>query len=114
MECAELLRALGARIKTLRKAKGISQERLAELANLSVVFMSNVENGHRRASICTYNDVAKALGMSLAELVEFPGDRESWSENLVLLFQEAKSLSDNQQRVFTEVVKGALAGIKGG
>lgn len=113
MECADFLILLGKRIKTLRKARDISQERLAELSGLSVVFVSNLENGRRRASICTYREVASALGMSLSELVELPGEKESWDENLLELFQSAKRLSAERQKVFIDAAKGLLQGLDG-
>ncbi|MGA2151090.1 MAG: helix-turn-helix transcriptional regulator, partial [Geobacteraceae bacterium] len=45
MECGELLKLLGERIRTLRKGQEISQERLAELAGLHPVFISKIETG---------------------------------------------------------------------
>lgn len=113
MECADFLILLGKRIKTLRKAQDMSQERFAELAGLSVVFVSNLENGRRRASICTYMELAGALGMSLSELVELPGEKESWDENLLELFQAAKQLGSEKQRLFVEAAKGLLLGLDG-
>ena len=113
MECAELIKALGERIRTARKAQNMSQERLAEFAGLSIVFVSNLENGHRRASICSYNSIANALSMSLAELVDLPGDKENWDSNLAELFQTAKRLGQDKQKIFIETVRGVLAGIQG-
>ena len=113
MECAELLKYLGERIRTLRKVQNISQERLAELAGLHPVFISNVETGKVKASICSYNSIANALNMSLSELVELPGEKESWDSNMVALFQSAKRLSKDKQTVFVETVKGMLSGLEG-
>ena len=113
MECAELLKYLGERIRTIRKVQNISQERLAELAGLHPVFISNVETGKVKASICSYNSIANALNMSLSELVELPGEKESWDSNMVALFQSAKRLSKDKQTVFVETVKGMLSGLEG-
>lgn len=113
MECAELLKLLGERIRTLRKAREVSQERLAELANLHPVFISNVETGKVKASICSYNSIAEALGMTLAELVELPSEKESWNSDMVALFQSAKRLDKDKQRIFVETVKGVLSGLEG-
>lgn len=113
MECAELLKYLGERIRTIRKVQNISQERLAELAGLHPVFISNVETGKVKASICSYNSIANAMNMSLSELVELPGEKESWDSNMVALFQSAKRLSKDKQTVFVETVKGMLSGLEG-
>jgi transcriptional regulator with XRE-family HTH domain len=113
MECGELLKLLGERIRTLRKGQEISQERLAELAGLHPVFISKIETGKVKASICSYNSIANALNMSLSELVELPGEKESWDSNMVALFQSAKRLSKDKQTVFVETVKGMLSGLEG-
>ena len=108
-----MLKLLGARIKVLRKAREVSQERLAELANLHPVFISKIETGKVRASVCSYQSIAEALDMSLAELVELPGEKEYWDSNMIALFQSAKKLSPDKQMVFTETVKGVLSGLQG-
>lgn len=36
----------GERIQKLRRARGLTQEKLAEAAEMSVNYLSNVENGH--------------------------------------------------------------------
>lgn len=111
MECTELLRVLGERVRAIRKSQKLSQEKLAELASLHPVFISNVETGRRRASICTYHSIAEALGLTLSELVDIPSDKESWDSNLLVLFQTAKSLDKDKQNVFVETVKGVLNGL---
>ena len=113
MECTDFLKILGERIRTIRKTQGLSQERLAERSNLHPVFISNLENGLRRASICTYNSVAEALGVTLSELVEMPGTGEAWDSNMVALFQVAKKLDGDKQKLFIETVKGVLSGLGG-
>lgn len=112
MECADLQMFLGDRIRTVRKAQKVSQEKLAELSGLHPIFISNVENGKVKASICTYNNIANALKMTLSELMETPGEKESWVTDLVVLFQSAKNLDINKQKVFVETVKGLLHGLE--
>lgn len=43
--------AIGGRIKSFRKERRLSQEKLAELIDISVPHMSNVENGKARFSM---------------------------------------------------------------
>jgi transcriptional regulator with XRE-family HTH domain len=114
MNCAEFLQILGKRIRAIRKAKSLSQERLAELAGLHPVYIVKVERGKVKASICTYLFLAKALGITLSELVELPEDETLSERTLELfgLFQTANRLDDDKFKVFTETVKGTLAGIQ--
>jgi len=97
----------------VRKAQRVSQEALAERAALHPVFISKVETGKAKASICSYNSIAEALEMSLSELVELPGEKESWDTDMVTLFQAAKKLDKDKQTVFVETVKGVLNGLCG-
>ena len=62
-----LQRKIGARLRELRRAKGISQEAFAEACGLHRTHMSLLERGRINATITTLHHVAKALGMSLSE-----------------------------------------------
>ena len=62
-------RVLGENLRRYRKHAGLTQEKLAERAGLSVVFVSLLENGWRAASIGCLLKVARALGVTLEDLV---------------------------------------------
>lgn len=62
-------RAVGMRVRALRKTHGLSQERLGEAAALSGKFIGEVERAEKSISIDSLARVAGALGVSLAELV---------------------------------------------
>jgi len=61
-------RILGETIRTNRKKANLSQEELAEKANLSPVYVSRVECGKENISVDAAMRVAKALGMRLQAL----------------------------------------------
>ncbi|MBU6411414.1 MAG: helix-turn-helix transcriptional regulator, partial [Verrucomicrobia bacterium] len=56
-------------IRAKRKKANFSQERLAEKANLSTVFISRVERGKESPSVDSLVKIAKALGASARDLV---------------------------------------------
>lgn len=62
-----LQRRIGARLRELRRAKGISQEAFAEACGLHRTHMSLLERGRINATISTLHHVAKALGIPLSE-----------------------------------------------
>lgn len=62
---------LGLRIKELRKLHSISQEKLAELANLDRTYINSVEGGKRNISIINIEKIACALGLSLKDFFDF-------------------------------------------
>ena len=62
-------RLLGEAIRARRKKKRLSQERLAEKADLSTVFISRVERGKESPSVDSLVKIARALGVRPRELV---------------------------------------------
>jgi transcriptional regulator with XRE-family HTH domain len=65
----ELRVAVGGSIRDLRVEKGISQKQLGRLCNFSPSFPSQLECGLRMASIQTLILIAKALQISVTEIV---------------------------------------------
>ena len=59
---------IGENIRGLRRTAGLSQEKLAERADLHPVYISQVERGEKAVSVEALWKLSKALGTSLAEL----------------------------------------------
>ncbi|MDD5760741.1 MAG: helix-turn-helix transcriptional regulator [Candidatus Pacebacteria bacterium] len=56
-------------IKKLRQSKGISQDRLSKLADLSLNSVVNIEAGNNpNPTIETLQKIARALGISVSDL----------------------------------------------
>lgn len=60
---------LGKRIKDRRKELGLSQERLAELAELSIPHMSHIETGKTKVSLSSLVAISNALGVTVDALL---------------------------------------------
>ena len=73
---SDLKICFGKRIRTLRKRNGMTQEQLAEAADISVDFLSLVERGVNAPSFATLGRLADALGVPEKELFEFDDARE--------------------------------------
>lgn len=58
----------GENLKAIRIKRGMTQDELAELLNTSKQVISRYENGQRYPKISAAARIAKALGVSLAEL----------------------------------------------
>ena len=58
-------KAIGKRVKILRIQKDISQEKLAENSDISVTYLSNIENAHSKASLATFVKLANALNVGV-------------------------------------------------
>lgn len=63
------LRALGAQIRVQRKAKSLTQERLAELCEFDPTYVSLLERGQRNPPFLTLCKIADHLGVSLRDLI---------------------------------------------
>ncbi len=63
------LKAVGRRIKTKREEKGLTQEKLAEIVNLSPVHVSVIERGIKVPKLSTFVDIANALDVSADALL---------------------------------------------
>ena len=62
--------SLGHKIKTLRNAKRLSQEKLAEKADLTQQHISRIEKGLTYPGVATLTKIAKAFNIPLDDLVE--------------------------------------------
>lgn len=63
------IKILGTTIRDCRKQAGLSQETLAEKADLHPVYLGKVERGEQWISLHALLRVAKALGVRPAELL---------------------------------------------
>lgn len=60
--------AFGNRIRALRESRNLSQESLAEIAELHRTYVSSVERGQRNIGLDNIFSLADALGIPVAEL----------------------------------------------
>lgn len=63
--------SVGKRVRELRNFNGISQEELANIAQLDRTYITSVERGKRNISIVNLEKLANALNVSLAEFFSF-------------------------------------------
>ncbi len=61
--------SLGTTLRLLRKERGLSQQALANRAQLSRNFLAQIERGESRPTVATLGRIALALGTSVAELL---------------------------------------------
>lgn len=65
----DIEKILGSVIRELRLARGLSQEKLAELGNFERSYISKVENGERAIQFKTVLRFAEAFEIKTSELV---------------------------------------------
>ena len=65
----ELLLAFGRAVRTMRTARGISQERLAEQVGIHRTYIGDVERGLRNVGLLNVDRITRALGTDLVGLM---------------------------------------------
>ena len=70
-EHREEYRKLGLNIAYYRKEQGLSQMRLADMADISRTHMSRIENNDCAVSLDVIFSIAKALNIPVSKLFEF-------------------------------------------
>lgn len=76
MENEDLKKAVGKRIKALRRSYGLTQEQLSETIDISVTYYSLVECGNRMLSLKNLIKVSKIYSVSMDYLI-FGTDKEN-------------------------------------
>ncbi len=83
----------GDKLRSLRKAKGLTQDRLAEMSGLSKGFLSLVEAGERNLSVSAMIALSDALGVPSCTLLS----DEPMSEETMRLLNAFASLSNENR-----------------
>lgn len=60
---------IGHRVRTIRKRRGLTQERLSELINCTPTYISHIESGNKSMSLETLILIANALNVTADELL---------------------------------------------
>lgn len=61
---------LAANLRTMRQARGLSQEALADIAGLHRTYVSSVERCERNATLDTLDRLSLALGITPSDLLK--------------------------------------------
>lgn len=69
MTTDERMIAFGKRVREVRKSKGVSQERLAEMAGIDRSYMGNIERGEKNITLKKAYEICDALDIEIQELV---------------------------------------------
>ena len=99
---------LGKRIRAERRKQDLTQEKLAEMANISDSFMGHIERGGRTLSIETLAKLANALNLSIEYIVcgEFNYQPDMLPEEIL---DALNRMSGNQRKVFLKMMKTLAA-----
>lgn len=69
MNKSDILQKFGLRLKEIRKAKGLSQEKLAEVANLHRTYIGMIERAEKNITLINIEKIAYALNVDIKDLL---------------------------------------------
>lgn len=101
---------IGQQIRKFRRARGFSQEQLAEKIGISVTHMSHIETGNTKLSLPVFVDISRALDTSMDALLgEGPPERQYSTNELSALLE---SCSLRQLRIITDIAKATKSALE--
>lgn len=104
-------KALGGRIAELRKSADMTQQQLAELLGISQQQIASYEVGRRRVPVSSLSSIARALAVSIEELVgdeARPGKRGP-TPKLQQQLERITQLPKTQQKFVMQMIDTVLA-----
>lgn len=103
---------LAERLKEGRKAKGVSQQALAELAQVHYTNIGKYERGEANPSAAVLNRIAQALELSPDFLINGTLEDKAGSsihdERLLQQFRKIERLPENKKAILIEFLDGFI------
>lgn len=102
----DVYKEVGRKIREYRIKLGLTQEELADKAEIHYSFLGHIERGTKKASLDTINKIANALDIQIDRLFEFitslQGKKSKLSQRIEFLI---KDHSPEYQKFVVDVVK---------
>lgn len=99
--------AFGERLASIRKQRSLTQQALADLAEIHMMQVHRYESGASLPSLEVLKKLAVALRVTSDQLL-FEDEERRPDEELRLQFEAVSRLSDEEKRVIREVVDSIL------
>lgn len=99
----KIIKEMGYRISMRRKELGLTQETLAELADVSPQLISNAENGQRAISSDKLFRISRALNTSSDYLLSGEKTDADKEKELSLLSESLKSATPEQAALINQI-----------
>lgn len=100
------MNVVGERIRSLRNAKGWSQEELAHRAGISASHMGRLERGERGATVHSLEKVTRALGITFVDLFRFLNEDAPEKDSTVIyeIVQNLNNRSPKEQKIILNLI----------
>jgi len=85
----DIYKIFGEHLRVIRKARGFTQEFLADKCNLSYHYISELERGLKNPTLETMVKLTNGLNLSLSELLALPKLEKDQKGKIIALISEA-------------------------
>lgn len=102
---------LGARIREIRKARGLTQEQLAEMVDIEQKHVSRIELGKNYPTIDRLEKIAAALNIPLISFFDFL-HLEIDDEHAVNIEEMIKDLDEDSRKIAYKMIKAIINTLK--
>lgn len=101
---------IGRRVRDFRQMRGLTQEKLAEVAELSVPYVSHIERSIKRASLTSLMKIATALGVTANDFLYgcMLPERDVFCTNMQMLLEDCSQWERQTLFEITAAVKRIL------
>jgi len=108
MDGQEIKSTLGKNIKLIRNHRRYSQELLAEKADISITFLSNIERGLKYPKPAVLSQIAESLGVEVHELF-----KSNSKPNIapIIVRNDSKKTISRLSKVMTRRVNSAMESV---
>lgn len=104
-------KSFGSRVKETRKSLKLTQEELAEKADIGVVYLGEIERGLKSPSITVFTKIAKALDVSADYLLRdvLPTGKEYVFDDLT---KKLENLTPKQRKTVSDIIDAYLSNLE--
>jgi transcriptional regulator with XRE-family HTH domain len=104
----ESRKGLGKHIRRLRRNAGLTQEHLAEKAELSLKHLGELERGKGNPTLSSLENLSRALDISLSDLLAYEAVQRSIEETRAEIARMISGATDQECRIIHRLLSALL------
>ena len=105
MEKKSLNIEVGKRIRKIREYQHFTLEQLSERADISIQFLSDIENGYKSMTVLTIVNIAKALNVSIDYMLVGKSISEEDTEQDKIIFNMLSNVPKEKKQLIEELLQ---------
>lgn len=99
---------IGKRIRSIRKAKGYTQEQLAERAGLSSKYLSRIELGKENPTLNVFISISSGLGIEPIDIFNIQHEEENIEKLRKIIRELLKEANQEKLKLTVKLIKAVL------